>query len=177
MSIVRRARLLLATKRKTYIAVGIILLVLIVASGVLINMMNNTGKGASPTVGVLPDKDIPATLEKYAADGRIDEGMDYIDSQIDAETNQTDKRDLLVYKSQFATKAGRTDVALESAKEASSIEPDLTSDLALAEAYEKSGDKSQAVKYYQQVVDSIEDDTFMSRYKHIWVEKVEELSS
>lgn len=177
MNIVRRIRRIVAGKKVIAIVLGVALLVIVAGTGMLLYTRNDMNEKSESKIGAIPDKDIPAILDAYASEGKVDEGMRYIDAQIDKQADQQDKRDYLVYKSQFANKVGRTEVALESAKAASDIEPDLTTDLALAEAYEKSSNKQEAAKYYQQVADSIEDDTFMSRYRHIWEEKARELSS
>lgn len=165
------------TKKKAIIGAIVALLILAGLGAVMVYIAYDLKEQARAPVETVPVEDVQEALNKFAKDGKADEGIAFVDAQIKAQKGQDEKQELLVQKSQFATKVGRTDIALDAAKKADDMDSGLASSLALAEAYERLGDEQQAITYYQRVVDGIEDDTFLSRYRYVWEDKIKELSS
>lgn len=104
---------------------------------------------------VMPIKEVRSTALQYTYDGDTDKGLEVYDKQIAAQKNENDKYDLLLSKSRLATFRGRYDEAIEAANQANSIKGDKDgiSFQMIAEAYEASGDKEQAITYYKKAIE------------------------
>jgi tetratricopeptide (TPR) repeat protein len=135
----------------------------------------------SPEVGggmqspIVPVDDVPVAALGYARSGDVDSGLAYYDSQIDQRKDATEKWQLLLYKSSFSLTSKRYEEAIDAAKQADAIKSDLSTAVALARAYEGSGDRRQAFSYYKKALDLSPKDGLGSRSNYIWEQKIKEL--
>jgi tetratricopeptide (TPR) repeat protein len=90
---------------------------------------------------------------------RVDEALDAIDEKIAAETNDAIKSVLILEKAYIAANDGRLDLARETVNQQINIfktnDENLESSYGyLASLYERSGDITRAIEYYQLAVDN-----------------------
>lgn len=123
---------------------------------------------------VIEDTNLAAT--QLVDKGDIDGAFDYFDQSIkESEGDNGTKSSLLLGKANLARQTGRYDTAIEAAKQAEEIESNATTTEALATSYELQGDKDNALKYYEKLIEQTPEDSPGYRYRAIWEAKVKEL--
>lgn len=107
---------------------------------------------------------VQVTATDYFEKGDIDGGFVYYDEQIARRQDSVEKQTLLILKSSFAIRSGRTKEAVAIAKQADDIGSTTSTIRTLADAYRADGDKEQALIYYKQLLEkSQKNDTDMPK--------------
>lgn len=125
-------------------------------------------------VPISPEEVHASSLE-YVSKGDASGGLEYYDEQIDNAQNSGEKRQLLIYKADFAQRVNRPDDAIAAVRQADDISSGSDTVQALAMAYEASGNKEQAIIYYRKIIDMSPDDDMEASYISLWEKKIEEL--
>lgn len=161
-------------------ALGIVAVVLVLAvGGALFGLTRffSGEKEGGAQLPLVPVNDVQAAAMGYARGGDAESGLAYFDSQIEPRKNTTEKWLLLLYKSNFALGVRRYSEAVDAAKMADAIKSDLSTTVALARAYEGSGNKQQALTYYKRALKASPKEGPSSRKNYIWEQKIAELQS
>lgn len=163
------------TRKKIALGTAGIVIVLAIVGTVSWSIWRSSQDGSGTKVPMVSVGEVPIAALSYANAGDVDGGLNYYDSQIVQRTDTTDKRRLLLYKSDFAVGVKRYKEALSAAKQADAIKADISSAVALARVYEGMGDKQQAVIYYKKALELSPKDGLGSRDEPLWEQKVKEL--
>lgn len=163
----------LAQKKLVFAAIATIVVLLVI--GLSWKTFYSSEKEVSPEFVAVPISDIQLAAAHYAQNGDTQGGLAYFDSQIQQRENVGEKQLLLIYKSNFASNAKRYDVALDAAKQADALKSDASTAVALARAYELSGDKRQALTYYKKALEKSDKTTQNSRSQGMLEYKIKEL--
>jgi tetratricopeptide (TPR) repeat protein len=133
-------------------------------------------KKEEPVV-LVPIDNIRISADEYTKDNDVDGGLAFYDEEINKRENNEEKKQLLLYKSDFARNAGRPSEALDAAKKADQITSDTATTQALAEASEAAGNKEEAIAYYRKMIETVENsgDEMAASYTILWEAKVKEL--
>lgn len=123
---------------------------------------------------VTPIEDVRISAQKYAEDNDVDGGLAYYNQQIEAREDGKEKSELFLSKADFALSNERHGEALDAARSADELHSDLSTTLSLAKIYEAQGNKEEALKYYQKMLDNL---GVQGRDGDRWQQKVEELRS
>ncbi len=137
---------------------------------------------ANQSSDVVPDTTKQKTVEEshleitaLVDEGDIDGALQQYDEAISRQGDKSKKKELLLLKSDLASRSGRTGTAIDAAQKAEEIEPDATVAQSLATAYELNGDKENAIIYYKKIIELTPEDSPGSRYVGIWQAKIKEL--
>ncbi len=167
----------LSQKKMVFLVVAATILIVVLAGIFLWRTFYSAEKDAGMKAVVVPISDVQVAAALYAQNGSIQEGLEYFDSQIEQRENVDEKQLLFIYKSNFALDAKRYDVALDAAKRADTLKSDASTAVALARAYELSGDKRQALTYYKKALDKSDKNAQNSRSQGMLEYKITELES
>lgn len=161
--------------KKSLAGVAVVILVIIAAIGW--QAWRGFGDSVDSSVQPLSMNQALSIAMTYDDRGDVEGGLKFYDGQIKGRKDENEKQQLLLYKSDFALKAGKYDEAINAAKQADAIKSNTASMTALARAYEGQGNKQKAAEYYKKLLDAAPKDGMGSRFNSEWEQKLKELES
>jgi len=161
------------TRKKLLIGGVLCLLVIVLGVGTWIYTASRVENKEEPAA-LIPTGDVQIFAAEYARSGDVNRGMRLYNEQIALRTKNEDKLELLLGKANFSIDNKRYQDAVDAGQQADKLDTSLSATLALARAYEAQGDKKQAVKYYQRLLDK--DGSGAGRDGDSWQHKIRELS-
>jgi tetratricopeptide (TPR) repeat protein len=164
-------------RKKSLIGLAVVAVLLIVFAVLGWQAWLRSDTGSSASVKPLSADEALAIAMSYSDRGDIKGGLEFYDNQIREHKDSNEKQQLLVYKSDFALKAGRYDDAVGTAKQADAIKSNTATMTMLARAYEGQGNKQKAVSYYKKLLNAAPKDGMGSRPRGEWEQKIQELES
>lgn len=115
------------------------------------NSLNDEDKGAQTN-------EVYLQADRKVAEGSYDEGQGILTKALDIRTSNKDKSVIYQLKSSVALNAEKYDQALEYALKAEELYPNDDTAIVLGGVYEDSGDRINAIKYYE---------LFLSRFEPV----------
>lgn len=151
------------------------MLLAIGGTAVWVNYMSSVDK--DEPVAVTPIEDVENGVQEFIANNDVEGGLEYFDEQIEARSDENEKKSLLLSKARFAQRAGWHNEALDAAKQANQLDSDIATNQALAEANETVGNKEEAIAHYKEMIEMVNasGDEMAISYAMLWEAKIREL--